>query len=89
MGHAQIYAELMELYRDPPCPLDHQNHFQLLTSVILSAQVQRLVTSPLCSIHLPNRVPQRDITIALLRLTVFLDRAVHGQEGERDNPAPL
>jgi len=35
---AQIYAELMQLYKDPPCPLDHQNHFQLLTSVILSAQ---------------------------------------------------
>jgi hypothetical protein len=39
LRHAQIFAQLMELYQDPPCPLDHQNNFQLLTSVILSAQV--------------------------------------------------
>lgn len=36
----QIYNYLMDLYPDPPCPLDHANAFQLLTSVILSAQVR-------------------------------------------------
>ena len=35
----RIYHELMELFEDPPCPLDHQSSFQLLVSVILSAQV--------------------------------------------------
>ena len=35
----QIYEQLMAQYVDPPCPLDHANSFQLLCSVILSAQV--------------------------------------------------
>jgi hypothetical protein len=35
---AKIYEKLMELYEDPPCPLDHENDFQLLVAIILSAQ---------------------------------------------------
>ena len=35
----QIFLELMEMYEDPPCPLNFDNPFQLLCSVILSAQV--------------------------------------------------
>lgn len=35
---AKIHDKLMALYDDPPCPLDHQNHFQLLVSIMLSAQ---------------------------------------------------
>ena len=34
----RIYDQLMALYIDPPCPLDHKNSFQLLVAVILSAQ---------------------------------------------------
>lgn len=34
----KIYDKLMELYEDPPCPLDHKNDFQLLVAIILSAQ---------------------------------------------------
>lgn len=41
----QIYAHLMDLYRDPPCPLDHANSFQLLCSVILSAQASQPMRS--------------------------------------------
>ena len=35
----QIYDQLDKLYDDPPCPLNHENPFQLLCSVILSSQV--------------------------------------------------
>ena len=37
---ARIYDQLMKMFVDPPCPLDHQSPFQLLVSVILSAQVK-------------------------------------------------
>ena len=36
----QIYEALVKLYPNPPCPLDHSNAFQLLCSVILSAQAR-------------------------------------------------
>lgn len=35
----QLYDQLNELYKDPPCPLNFQTPFQLLVAVILSAQV--------------------------------------------------
>jgi hypothetical protein len=35
---SKIYSKLMELYENPPCPLDHKNDFQLLVAIILSAQ---------------------------------------------------
>ena len=35
----QLYEQLNQLYIDPPCPLDYSTPFQLLVSVILSAQV--------------------------------------------------
>lgn len=38
----QIYDQLDRLYDDPPCPLNHDNPFQLLCSVILSSQVYHL-----------------------------------------------
>lgn len=36
---AQIAEQLARLYPDPPIPLDHGSHFQLLCAVVLSAQV--------------------------------------------------
>ncbi len=35
---ARIQAQLDELYPDPPIPLDHEDAFQLLVAVVLSAQ---------------------------------------------------
>jgi hypothetical protein len=35
---SKIYNKLMELYENPPCPLDHNSDFQLLVAIILSAQ---------------------------------------------------
>lgn len=35
----QLYSQLNELYKDPPCPLNYDSPFQLLVAVILSAQV--------------------------------------------------
>lgn len=34
----RIFAQLAELYPDPPCPLDHASRTQLLVAVMLSAQ---------------------------------------------------
>lgn len=44
----KIHSQLLEIYGDPPCPLDHTSPFQLLVSVILSAQV---------SVSIPTRLP--------------------------------
>jgi hypothetical protein len=38
----RIRKQLNELYPNPPIPLDHQSHFQLLVAVMLSAQVHFL-----------------------------------------------
>ena len=40
---ARIYDQLMVLYKDPPCPLDHTSPYQLLVCVVLSAQARRHV----------------------------------------------
>ena len=45
---ARIYDQLMDLYKDPPCPLDHSTAYQLLVCVILSAQARRHVLSCCC-----------------------------------------
>lgn len=36
----RIAEQLGQLYPDPPIPLDHASHFQLLCAVLLSAQVR-------------------------------------------------
>ena len=41
----QLYAQLNQLYVNPPCPLDYDTPFQLLVAVILSAQVGQTTNS--------------------------------------------
>lgn len=42
----RIAEVLQRLYPDPPIPLDHASHFQLLSAVLLSAQVCARLAAP-------------------------------------------
>lgn len=70
----RIYKILMDLFEDPPCPLDHKSSFQLLVSVILSAQVRASGSWQVClyASSRPGGPPAAAVVVVVVKRVVSL-----------------
>ena len=70
----RIYDQLMALYKDPPCPLDHSTPYQLLVCVILSAQARRHVLD-LTGVQAQAQLGLASVKLAALAVYSFTSAA--------------
>lgn len=86
---SRIYDQLLELFVDPPCPLDHNTSFQLLVSVILSAQVQMFYSNQhlrvLIACHRLGRIVDSPASQVYFAVSRSPSPADNRQEGQRSH----